>query len=221
MRNNAQAKQKPAAAHIVLTVIGAVLCVVLIPILIINCTLIFRSYTNPDQVPAVGGVVPLVVLSDSMYPQIKSGDLIVCHTVKPEEVTTGDVIAFFDPAGSGSSIVTHRVVEIVAEEDSLSFRTKGDANNVEDQALVPAENLVGRYSFGIVGLGNVAIFMSTTQGLLLCVVLPLVLLITYDLVRGRRQEKARLNDADALRAELEALRAEKSATQQNDTGNVT
>ena len=197
MRNNAQAKQKPAAAHIVLTVIGAVLCVVLIPILIINCTLIFRSYTNPDQVPAVGGVVPLVVLSDSMYPQIKSGDLIVCHTVKPEEVTTGDVIAFFDPAGSGSSIVTHRVVEIVAEEDSLSF------------------------SFGIVGLGNVAIFMSTTQGLLLCVVLPLVLLITYDLVRGRRQEKARLNDADALRAELEALRAEKSATQQNDTGNVT
>lgn len=49
-----------SAGHRILTVIGAVLCVILIPILIINCTLIVKSYTNKDQVPSVGGIFPMI-----------------------------------------------------------------------------------------------------------------------------------------------------------------
>ena len=59
-----------------LTIIGIVLCVILVPILIVNCTLIIKSFINKDEVPDFAGVVPLIVLSDSMYPDIKKGDLI-------------------------------------------------------------------------------------------------------------------------------------------------
>ena len=207
-------KEKTSVFHKLLTVLGTVLCIVLIPVLIINCTLIAKSYLNKDEVPNVGGVLPLIVLTDSMHPVIHSGDLIICRTEDPEEVAVGDVIAFFDPAGSGTSIVTHRVTEVTTEDGKLAFRTKGDANNVEDMALVPAENLVAVYQRRIPGAGSIAMFMQTTAGLIVCVVLPFILLVGYDLIRRRMYDKKKQDDTDALLAELAALRAEKARQEQ-------
>ncbi len=203
-------KEKTSTAHKILSVIGVVLCIILVPILIINITLIIKSTTNKDEVPSVGGYLPLIVLTDSMYPEIKSGDLIICHTIDAESVQEKDVIAFFDPAGNGSSVVTHRVIEIVREDGKLLFKTKGDYNNVEDKTLVPAENLVGVYQTRIAGAGNIAMFMQTTTGLIVCVVLPIILLVGYDIIRRRLYEKKNKTDTDALLAELEALKAEKA-----------
>ena len=203
-------EERGSAVNRALTVIGTVLCVILIPILIINCTLIVKSFTDKEAVPDVGGWFPLIVLTDSMYPEIKSGDLIICHTVEAEEVAVGDVISFFDPAGNGTSIVTHRVVEIVDESGALMFRTRGDNNNTDDKVLVGADDLVGTYQSRIGGAGNVALFMQTTTGLIVCVVLPIILLVGYDIIRRRIYEKNKQDDTDALLAELEALRAEKA-----------
>ena len=210
-------KTKSSVIHKVFTVIGTILCIVLIPILIVNMTLIVKSYTNRDAVPSLGGYLPLIVLTDSMYPVIESGDLIICRTAEPESIVVDDVIAFFDPAGNGQSVVTHRVVEVVTGEDgSLAFRTRGDNNNTDDKALVPAENLVGVYRSRIGGAGNVAMFMQSTTGLVVCVVLPIVLLVAYDVIRRRSYEKHRKDDNAALLAELEALRAEKAAKEQTE-----
>ena len=98
--------------------------------------------------------------------QYTSGDLIICHTEDPENVQVGDVISFFDPAGNGTSIVTHRVLEVTSQDGEIAFKTKGDGNNVEDQLLVPAKNLVSVYQSRIPGAGNVAMFMQTTPGLI-------------------------------------------------------
>ena len=193
-----------------LTVIGTVLCVILLPILIINLTLIVKSYTNADEVPSLGGWFPMIVLTDSMYPEIESGDLIICHTIEADEVRANDVISFFDPMGSGTSVVTHRVMEIHSDGGDLTFITKGDNNNVEDQVPVAAGDVIGIYHSRIPGAGNVAMFMQTTPGLILCCVCPLVLMVGFDMLRRRRYEKEKQKDTDALLAELEALRAMKA-----------
>lgn len=197
--------------HKIMTVVGTVICIILLPVLLINITLIIKSYINADEVPSVGGYLPLIVLTDSMYPEIESGDLIICHTIEGNEVKVGDVISYFDPAGNGTSIVTHRVTEISNENGGLAFRTKGDANNVEDSLLVPEKSLVGIYKSRIAGAGNVAMFMQTSTGLIVCVVLPLILLVGYDVIRSKAYESKKQKDTDALLAELEALKAEKAA----------
>lgn len=153
----------------------------------------------------------MIVLSDSMYPDIKSGDLIICHTIDAKEVKKNDIISFFDPAGKGSSVVSHRVVEIVNKKGKLFFKTKGDNNNIEDKDLVPAENLVGIYKTRIAGAGNVAMFMQTTTGLIICVVIPIILLVGYDIIRRRMYEKQNRADTEALLAELEALKAQRAS----------
>lgn len=203
-------KEKSSTIHKLLTVIGTVLCIILIPILIINLTLIAKSFLNKDEVPSVGGMLPLIVLTDSMYPEIESGDLIICNTVEAQDIQVNDVISFFDPAGNGTSIVTHRVVEIFEENGEIFFRTRGDNNNTDDKEPVPAENLVGIYRMRIAGAGNVAMFMQSTTGLIICVIMPIILMVGYDIVRRRIYDKKKKDDTDALLAELEALRAEKA-----------
>lgn len=210
-------EEKVSVGHKVLTLIGAVLCVILLPILILNCTLIIKSYINKEQVPNVGGLFPMIILTDSMEPVFSSGDLIICHTMDAEAVKEGDIICFYDPAGNGTTTVTHRVTEVTTDENgTLAWKTKGDANNAEDDALVPSEKLAGVYKTHIAGLGNIAMFMQTTQGLILCVICPIVLLVAYDVIRRRSYEKSKKKDKEALMAELEALRAEKKEQEERN-----
>lgn len=199
------------------TVLGTILCVILAPILILNCTLIVKSHFNKNAVPDVGGYSPMVVLSDSMFPYIEAGDLIICKQTDPESVKVGDVISFFDPASNTNSVVTHRVVEIqTAEDGTLTWITRGDANNADDQNPVPASNLVGIYKHKIPGLGKLVMYMTTTQGLITCVVVPIIILLGFDFIRQGIYERRRKKDTDALLAELESLRAEKEKNKAED-----
>ena len=198
-----------------LTIIGSVLCLILLPILIINITLIAKSYIHADEVPSVGGKFPMIVLTDSMYPEISAGDLIICDTIAAEDVQVEDVISFYDPMGNGTTVVTHRVLEIVEEDGDLSFRTKGDNNNAEDQVLVPAKSVIGIYRSRIPGAGHIAMFMQTTPGLILCVVCPVLLIVGFDMLRRRKHDKEKKQDTDQLLAELEELRRLKAEKEQN------
>lgn len=204
-------KETTLPLHRILNIVGIILCIVLIPVLLVNVTLIIKSFTNRDEVPKIGGYCPLIVLTGSMEPEISSGDLIIVRQTDAADVKEKDVIAFFDPDGNGQSILTHRVVSITQEDGRTAFVTKGDANHAEDRLPVPADQLVGTYVFRIPGMGNAAMFMQTTAGLIICVVLPLVLLVGYDVIRRRQFEKHSQQDTAALLAELEALKAEKAA----------
>lgn len=53
-----QTKEKPSVASRVWTVIGIILCVILIPILVINCTLLIKAIPGTARVPTVGGIFP-------------------------------------------------------------------------------------------------------------------------------------------------------------------
>ena len=208
--------QEKPKSNKALSVIGIILCVILVPILVINATLIIKSFINKDKVPDFAGIMPMIVLTDSMSPEILSGDLVICQTADPASIKEGDVISFFDPEGNGQSVVTHRVLEVLDENGELSFVTKGDANNTQDELPVPAEKLVGIYKTRLQGVGNVAMFMQTTVGLIVCIAVPIILLVLYDILRRRSYEKSKNNEKEELMAELERLRAEKQEREKND-----
>ncbi len=216
----AQENKKGFNKHKLLTIVGAVLCAILIPILLVNITLIVKSFVNVDEVPGIGGYSPLFVLTDSMYPEIESGDLIICQSVDASTIKVGDVISFFDPEGNGTSVVTHKVIEILNKDGALSFRTQGTNNNTPDALPVPAENLVGIYKFRVAGAGSVAMFLQTTPGLIVCIVLPIGIFVAYEVIRRRKLDKENQEDTKALLAELEALRAQQAAQQAANQANA-
>lgn len=218
-----QNKGKTSSRQKIKTVIGAVLCVILIPILIMNVTLIIRSYIDPGKVPGIGGRFPLIVMSDSMYPVFQTGDMLICKTTDPASLKEGDIIVYYvessDPE-KDYSVVAHRIKEVGSEDGKLVFITQGDANETEDPSKVSEDDILGIYDTHIKGLGRVAMFMQTTQGLIICVVLPIILLVGIDLVRRRRYEKAVAGDTAELMAELEELKALKEEKERKDNDHV-
>lgn len=201
---------KPAAANRIWTIVGVILCVLLAPILVVNCILLVKGYFGGGKVPTVGGVFPMIVLTDSMSGTFESGDLIICRSAKPEDIQVGDIICFYDPMGNGTTTVTHRVVTVTQDaKGGIAWETKGDANNAKDTALVTAERLVGKYQTRLPGFGNAALFMQSTPGLIVCIGIPVVLLVGYDLIRRRIYDKKSKQDTEALMEELSRLRAEK------------
>lgn len=165
-------------------VIGILLCIALIPILIMNITLIIRGTTS-DKVPSFAGIVPQIVLTGSMSPEIRSGDLIFCKTTDPSEINEGDVISFYDPTSTSGNVVTHRVVSVTTDDNGkTAWITKGDNNNTQDASPVSSDKLIAIYhGVKIPGAGNVALFMQTSKGLIICVVIPLILLLAYEFIR--------------------------------------
>ena len=166
-------------------VIGILLCVVLIPMLVINLTLIAKSFTNPEEVPDFMGYKPFIVLSGSMEPVFYSGDLAFVKEVPADSLKEGDIVAFRE----GNSVITHRIMTITAEEDERQYITKGDNNNTEDRIIVTDEKIEGLYLSKISGLGNTAMFMQTPLGMVIFIALPLILFILYDIFRRRHYEK--------------------------------
>ena len=177
------------------SILNVLLCAILIPIILINLVLILRGYLHPEELPGIFGIKPAVVLSGSMEPTIKIGDLILVHSVD---------------SASGKA-VTHRILEITQDaEGRIQYVTQGDANNVRDDQAVRPEQIQGIYKGErFSGLGQAILFMQSTQGMVLFILCPLFLFLIWDLWRRRQLDQAEVKRTAELEAELAALKAEK------------
>ncbi|MEW6697547.1 MAG: signal peptidase I [Bacillota bacterium] len=131
-------------------------------------------------VPTVAGNKLYIVLSGSMSPVFDAGSVIGVKTIAPENVKTGDIITFKDPADQ-NRIITHRVLEIKNENGQLSFITKGDANDGKDTTPVSAGNILGQATFWVPYVGYVVDFAKSKKGIVLLLVVPGVLFILNEL----------------------------------------
>lgn len=168
------------------TVAMIVLAVILVPVLLINLTLIVKGSIYTDSPPDVLGIAPLAVTSGSMKGDEKGsfdeGSLIFVKKLSASDknnLEAGDVITFL----TDGVYVTHRIVSVNKNSsgDSVSFVTKGDANNVSDGAI-PAQNVFGKCVGSIAGLGGFMLFLLTPAGILLFVGLPILLYVAVDVL---------------------------------------
>ena len=62
------------------------------------------------------------------------------------------------------TIATHRIIEVVEKDGETAFRTKGDANEVEDGAAVAASQVIGTPVFTVPYLGYLVSYVHSTSG---------------------------------------------------------
>lgn len=118
-----------------------------------------------------------IVQSGSMEPNIMTGALIV---VKPQEqYDIGDVIMF--SSRHGKVPTTHRIVDINREGDSVSFTTKGDANEEADAEMVALRDVIGVVKLDVPRLGYILDFTRQPIGFAFLIVLPACLIILTEI----------------------------------------
>ena len=101
------------------------------------------------------GVVPSVVLGQSMEPSYHTGDLVYVEQVTAEDLSVGDVVKFT----VGNEPVVHRIIEIAGEGESPVFVTQGDNNNTADAPIVAAQ-IDGRVAFSVPKIGWLQIWIK-------------------------------------------------------------
>ena len=187
------------------SVLGVILIIIFLPILIVNATLIIKSYIHPDEIASFMGYKPFIVLSGSMEPTIMTGDMAIVKEVDTNTLQKGDVIAF----RSGNSVVTHRIIEVAVENNQKVLVTKGDNNNAEDRDKVTLDKVEGVCIKRIAKLGNFAMFLQTTWGSIIFISIPFALLIINGAIQRRKDNKEQAKKQEELERQLRELKQDK------------
>lgn len=203
------------------SVIGIIACIIFIPIIVVNLVIIFNGFQDNENMPGFMGYRPAIVLSGSMEPTFDAGDVIVIEKAEDTgNLQKGDVITYLV---SGKA-TTHRIISVTDHEGKTAYVTKGDYNNVEDRLAVYPEQIQGIYKgFLIPNLGNILMFMQSTQGMLICLGIPFALYILYDIFKRRKDSRKenealqdQLKEKERLEAELAKLKAEKQQIEETE-----
>lgn len=108
----------------------------------------------------ISGYFPYYIIgvgSESMMPKINKGDAVLVHKIKdPDELKVGDIIVF----KSDNKNYIHRLVKIENIDGKTYYRTKGDANNTNDDIDLTMKNIKGKVNIKVKYIAYPSIYLS-------------------------------------------------------------
>ena len=199
-------KQESKARKIVSTIINVILIVAIV-LAAISTYISYVSSSGKD-VPQIFGMRILSIQTDSMYPVLKPGDLILSKAVNdPAELKKGDIITYWTVINGERVLNTHTIYEIYYEGYYI-YATKGENNPSVDPLMVHEAEVVGKYVTRIEGLGSFVDYLQTSTGFLIVVVLPVFIFFLFYLVQFFRVLFEYQNVKNRIKYEQERGRTE-------------
>jgi signal peptidase I len=133
--------------------------------------------------------------SNPFGPTLHTGDLIIVEGVNPQDVyaapynasrRSGDILVFRIPGTD--ELIVHRAVGYVYGSNGtlVAFITQGDANGVPgppspplvpEAGYTPVGDVIGKVVMRIPWVGNVALFMRNSNGIIVILILIMVLIV--------------------------------------------
>ena len=156
-----------------------------------------------------------VVQTDSMAAtDFDAGDIVISKNVDVTTLREGDIITFIsqDPMNYGET-VTHKIREVTSDGDGgIAFVTYGTTTDTNDETL--ATIIVGKYVGHIPNMGAFFLFLKTTPGYILCVLIPfLILIVSQGINCVFLFRKYKKEQEEQIRAEKEQIERERAESQ--------
>ena len=142
---------------------------------------------------SIGGVRSYVIASNSMYPVLKYGDVILVKDIDFEDIKIGDIITFKGKTGTiKDKIITHEVVDIITDEDGDKLlKTKGRANTGFDP-YVDRSQVYGKLYYKFIVISFISKIVRNDYGFIFLVLIPFVVLFIleiYNLYKESQRKK--------------------------------
>lgn len=156
----------------------------IIPLVLI---LVFAAARLSGQVPSVFGYSLYVIVSPSMTPELKVGDIILTREYEEgNALNVGDIITYRGFSGDmAGKLITHRIVGLSEEENGLTVTAKGIANPAADPQF-SAENIVSVMKCRLPAVGKIYSVLLKPWGFVLLFVVPMLWFLVSE-VRELRQ----------------------------------
>ncbi len=156
---------------------GGVLSTVLVVVEILVILFVVISKISGD-VPAFFGYRMYVIVSPSMEPEIKVGDVIISKEYDGGALAVGDVVTYMGKSGDvAGKMITHEIISI----DGDTVITKGTANLSADPAIRRGD-ILSVMKYQPVVLGAIYGVLTSTAGFICLVLLPLAAIIVSEVV---------------------------------------
>jgi signal peptidase len=107
----------------------------------------------------VFSIYPSVIATGSMKPMINSGDITLNKRVNTDSLNIGDIIQF----KREGILISHRIVDLVENNNKVYFKTKGDNNSIADAEFVAPEQVKGKVIKTIPKAGWVTLFIKSVH----------------------------------------------------------
>ncbi len=166
-------------------IVVTIIYIILVPLLLYNITLIFKSLINPNKTPDFFGYKTYVIISGSMEPNLKIGDIVIVKKVDEDQLNVGDIISF----RQGQNVVTHRISQIKNEYGEKVYVTKGDHNNAEDAGTIDYSYIEGKVVNSIKKMGKLVIFFQGKLSILVIVIVFYMYLSQTNKINKRKEDR--------------------------------
>lgn len=157
----------------------------ILKIIILILLILFALFTVYQKVfpnnPSAFGFRTYSIITKSMEPVLKKGDVILVQERNTSSYKVGDIITFKGTSGDlKGKIVTHEIVGIKLENGKNIFYTKGIQNISEDSAVYEDE-ILGKYIYKFKFFSLIERIMDTKIGFILIIIIPLGYIYFYEI----------------------------------------
>ena len=205
----------------ILKKIGKVAVDVLIILVFIISVFLVVSNIGVDrskgEQPSIFGYVMNSVQSESMSGTFEKGDIVVGKIPADDtKIAVDDIITFRQMVNGQEILNTHRVIEVETVGTADFYTTQGDNREIcpaPDSGLRAPSDVVAVYQFHIPFVGAVIDFIKEPIGFILCLVLPMLAfigwqvykLITIYLAMKKEQMAEEAKEAALTEADKDAI----------------
>lgn len=123
------------------------------------------------------------VISGSMEPKYKIGDVLIAKSIDVTKYKIGDTISYLGAVGQfKDKVITHQVVDIEqTKEGEYLFHTKGLANIVQDP-IISETQLYGKVIYKSQILSFIYKIVGTQLGMFIFVIIPILYIIGSEMI---------------------------------------
>lgn len=164
----------------------------LIVLFIINLILSFEENTH------IFGIYVFNIISESMEPELNVNDLVVVQKCDASQLQKGDIITF----KQDEKVISHRILNITKEKETIKFETKGDNNKIPDSEKVEAEQVYGKVLFKIKKIGKFIGYIQNARGFIniaIFIVIVYIFVSLKDKQKNTRKMKRRKYEIKRMR----------------------
>ena len=161
---------------------GFVVALVILVVLTVNAML---SVFVDHYYPTFGEYRLFAIVSDSMEPEIPTGNMIVGRVPKSEdEIQVGTVITYELRQGNSIVLITHRVTAVNVNENGVTtYTTRGDNADGTDAVRPAFSDVVGIFTGNQCGFfGYFFGFLQSAEGAVALIIILLIIAITWIIV---------------------------------------
>lgn len=172
-----------------LKIIGNILYYLLVIFIVLILLVVILQRVTKNNA-SIGGIRIFNIVTESMVPEYKVGDILISKSTSLDKIKVGDDIVYLgDKDTFTGKVVTHRVIDIEKNEDgTYLFHTKGIANTAEDP-VVSGSQVYGVIIYKTVILSFISKIINNLYGFYFLIFTPLTILIVVKIIKIYQERK--------------------------------